>query len=462
MNVLPIALRNTLRQKKRSLLLAGAIGFGMAVMTIVSGLTAGIMDAVKENVSNSMSGHLYVSAEETAPSGNVSAVVRSGETIEKALADSGIKYLFTTKRSSLNGSLVNGTKEASQSITGIDWDDEKDFLNSMDVTAGSLKDLSAPNALVLQEDTARRLRLEIGEEVTVHNTTVSGQNNLGEFRLIATVSESGTFGGASAYGNIAYVNELLDIGPGEFTSYNIYLSDIDDSAAAARKLYASLSEYEDVKTLQADTENSGGFGSIASGAPGGARGGMGAGRLGEFASMFEGIRGPTGLDYTVVKYSISSIDDMMGIVQNIVSALDYISLGVFGVLILIVMVGIANTFRMVLIERTREIGTIRAIGMRKSGVRNLFLSEAVFIALAGAAAGVLFALIIAGIVSLIPLSGGKAMVFFLSRGHIPFAFDLAPLLRNVGLLVLFSIAAAWVPAKQASRLKPAEALRAQY
>ena len=70
------------------------------------------------------------------------------------------------------------------------------------------------------------------------------------------------------------------------------------------------------------------------------------------------------------RYSIITLNDMMDQVMSMVSLLDTIGLVIFIILLVITMVGITNTFRMIMLERTREIGTIRAIGMQRKSVRN--------------------------------------------------------------------------------------------
>ena len=53
----------------------------------------------------------------------------------------------------------------------------------------------------------------------------------------------------------------------------------------------------------------------------------------------------------------------------------------FVVILIIITVGIINSYRMVMMERTAEIGTMRAMGVQREGVRNIFLWEALFVAL---------------------------------------------------------------------------------
>ncbi len=91
------------------------------------------------------------------------------------------------------------------------------------------------------------------------------------------------------------------------------------------------------------------------------------------------------------KFAVMTLDELMKPVVAAMGVLDSIALGIFVILLVITGVGILNTFRMIIIERTREIGTMRAFGMQKGTVRSIFLWEAAFISLGGGAAGLVLA-----------------------------------------------------------------------
>src|SRR5262249_35490372 len=78
-------------------------------------------------------------------------------------------------------------------------------------------------------------------------------------------------------------------------------------------------------------------------------------------------------------------------------------IGIFGfvgaVLVVIVILSAAIVMTMSVTERTREIGTLRALGTRPSGIRNLFLAEGVVLAAAGCLAGMVFALIVRAVLN---------------------------------------------------------------
>ena len=58
------------------------------------------------------------------------------------------------------------------------------------------------------------------------------------------------------------------------------------------------------------------------------------------------------------------------------------------ILFFIILIGVLNTLRMTIRERTREIGTIRAIGMQKYDVKYLFITETVLLAALACLAGI--------------------------------------------------------------------------
>jgi len=136
-------------------------------------------------------------------------------------------------------------------------------------------------------------------------------------------------------------------------------------------------------------------------------------------------------------------------------------IGIFGfvgaVLVVIVILSAAIVMTMAVTERTREIGTLRAIGTRPAGIRRMFLVEGVVIALAGCAAGTVLALIVRAALNasgiMLPPPPG-------ATHGMPINVKLYPLAYGAGLLaMLLTMAiASYFPARRASRLQIVEAL----
>jgi putative ABC transport system permease protein len=111
---------------------------------------------------------------------------------------------------------------------------------------------------------------------------------------------------------------------------------------------------------------------------------------------------------------------------------------------------------MSVMERVREIGTLRAIGMRRSGVLRLFALEGGVLGLLGCLVGVALTLLIGSIINGSQLSYTPPS----SSSPVPLAVMILPMqmLTLVGLLSVVSMLAACVPARRAAQLEVVDAL----
>lgn len=107
------------------------------------------------------------------------------------------------------------------------------------------------------------------------------------------------------------------------------------------------------------------------------------------------------------------------------------------------------------VERTKEIGTIRAIGGSKSDIRKLFLAENVIIGLRAGIIGIVVILIFSILASLVLglLAGTVSFTFAL----VPWYVDLIILLLSIGLTIIAGL----IPANKAAKEDPAVALRGE-
>jgi putative ABC transport system permease protein len=110
--------------------------------------------------------------------------------------------------------------------------------------------------------------------------------------------------------------------------------------------------------------------------------------------------------------------------------------------------GIANTMALSVIERTRELGLLRAVGMSRQQVRRMVRWESIIVASFGAALGIALGL-------LFGVALAQAMPDnVVSTTAVPF-----PVIAQIGLLaVLFGLLAALLPARRAARLNVLQAI----
>jgi putative ABC transport system permease protein len=159
-----------------------------------------------------------------------------------------------------------------------------------------------------------------------------------------------------------------------------------------------------------------------------------------------------------VKYGVETLYDEIPQIKTVLNIVHIITTVILLVILLIVMVGVSNTYRMVLYERIREIGTMRALGMTGKDTRKVFTNEAVILCIIGAIAGLIFAVFVMGIIHLIPISN-ESLGFFLAKGHFSFKVSVISIIIQYVMLIILTSLAVRGSAKQAARMSPAEALR---
>ncbi|MCI1981543.1 MAG: ABC transporter permease [Oscillospiraceae bacterium] len=147
-------------------------------------------------------------------------------------------------------------------------------------------------------------------------------------------------------------------------------------------------------------------------------------------------------NYTCEAYNMesamSSVTKILNTISTAVAAIAAIALLVGGI-------GVMNIMLVSVTERTREIGTRKALGARSSYIRMQFIVEAVIICLIGGIIGIIVGILLAW--------GGVSLL------HLKMVISIPTILISVGFSMLIGIFFGYYPAKKASRLDPIDALR---
>jgi len=148
-----------------------------------------------------------------------------------------------------------------------------------------------------------------------------------------------------------------------------------------------------------------------------------------------------------LKQVIDQIDQGFGIFRGILA-------GIGGVALLVAAIGIANTMVMAVLERTREIGIMKAVGAAPRDIRLLFLAEAGLVGIIGGVIGLALGL------------GGGRVIEVLIRELNPrvnppsiFVVDLPLALGSLALALGMSLVAGFLPSRRAMRMSALSALR---
>jgi putative ABC transport system permease protein len=153
---------------------------------------------------------------------------------------------------------------------------------------------------------------------------------------------------------------------------------------------------------------------------------------------------------------VFSIADQMKEMKQVFIIMDSL-LGAIGTVALIIAaLGIINTMIMSILERTREIGIMKAVGGSENQIKLIFFVEAAFIGLIGAIFGLALGWIVSRIANIIinaklqPIGAPQVDLFY---------FPLWLIAGAIGFSILVSLAAGLYPAIRAARIDPVKALR---
>ncbi|MES2151274.1 MAG: FtsX-like permease family protein [Pseudomonadota bacterium] len=128
------------------------------------------------------------------------------------------------------------------------------------------------------------------------------------------------------------------------------------------------------------------------------------------------------------------------------------------VMVVIVLFTVVNTMSTSVMERTPEIGTLRAIGVKKGGITRQFISEGILLGVIGASLGLVLGLVLNQVIN----HSGLTWQPPASASPIPLLVrdsGMAPLALAIWIvLVVIAVVAAWLPARRGARLTIIDAL----
>ena len=150
--------------------------------------------------------------------------------------------------------------------------------------------------------------------------------------------------------------------------------------------------------------------------------------------------------------SVQTMEEVHEVVQRALGILGAFLGGIAGIALVVGGIGVMNTMYTAVLERTREIGVMKAVGARSSQIAVIFLLESGLMGLAGGALGT-------GLGSLLNFAAVTAAKRALGARVLEYGISWWLVLGAMGFSFLVGAIAGLLPARAAAKLDPVEALR---
>ncbi|AKU92183.1 ABC transporter permease [Vulgatibacter incomptus] len=437
-----IALRNLLQARRRSLLLSVALGMVTTLLVVLLALSQGLTDNMRKTATTLASGHVNVGGFFKLTQGQVAPFIAEGEPVRKIIEENTPGLDFVIDRLGGFGKLISDTGSTVSSFNGIDPAVEQQFLERIQLAPerdykeggrneafGDRSRIGQPGTILLFAGQAKRLGVGVGDNVTITTETTRGAMNSAEFTVVAIARDMGMMSSWYTFVSKDAVRHLYRMKEESTGGFFVYLKDIgqaDATMAHLRKVF----EEKGYSILDHESKPS--------------------------FMRFESLVAES---WTGQRLNISTWEDEGAFLKWTIAGFNAVSIFLIGVLMLIIVVGIMNTMWMSVRERTSEVGTLRAIGMRRRRVLTLFVTEAILLGLAATAAGSLFGGAISGLLdaAALPIPSDAARMIMLSD-TLHLAVEPAQLVKAIALFTLVTGFSALWPASRAARMRPVNAI----
>lgn len=439
--ILLIAFRNLFRQKSRSILIGLGVCVAVIYMMLSSALTKGIYSNVIDKiVESNIIGHVTVNIFEKDGT-KTRSIIRERDRVISIIKDKMPNVKDVKEIVDTNVFAVGNGEGSMLTLNGAYAPSISDIV----VLSGGLeafRDGSVENPLILEKTKAKILKVKAGDTVKVRLTTIYGQVQTAQLNLVAVVEYRNPFMGVYLPAAIPFnaLKNLLGYEQNETQRLNIVLKKLnksDDMITAADQLQSvMLSEISSLsKSMKlADRTYS----------------------QTEYEKKMRNIRKSSSNESIMNITSLQEYDEETFNGEKTSEAIGFIAMLI---VISIILVGILNTMRMTVRERTNEIGTVRAIGMQRKTVIRTLIAEVFLLSIFCTILGFFAAIGLMELISLMqfhPTDLNFSVI--LNNGHLVFKIPVAATIFNVFLILFLFIISAWLPARKAAKKTVAEAL----
>jgi ABC-type lipoprotein release transport system permease subunit len=401
--LIKIASRNLWRNKKRSLIIISAVSIGLWAGTFLTAFYNGMIEQRINTAIGKEVSHIQLHHPKFRSDYDINYILPDSQKMLQNIAkDSLVK--IAAGRVMFKGMIASAAGSSGITINGVQAEKENILTKLQSkIIKGNYFDAEENNQIIISEKIRKKLKLQLNKKAILTFQDKEGNLASEAFRIIAIYK---TINGPYDESNVFVKNSAIDSLAGIPNSFN--------EIAVLLKSNAILEE-----------------------------------SMEELSQMFPN---------TEIK-SWKEISPELGLT---VSVADQMTIIFMGIILAALAFGIVNTMMMAVLERTREIGMLLALGMNKFKIFIMILLETFLLILAGCPIGIILALLTVAITEQTGIDLSSYTETYSSFGYDPLIYPSLTLnqLQTVLLLVIITaFISALFPARRALQINPAESLK---
>ena len=383
---------------------------GVCIMLFVLMVTDGMLDSMTEKMRQYYGGDFMILSDIENPYCNTGVVEDYEEMIAalREILPKGTEVSYRYKKDSGDKSVFfEGVSVKQRSVQGVDFSLEKELFKKFNFVEGGISEREENDSILISEPVAKKLGVHIGDSIVLLMRSLLGYQNTITLVVEGIFQDSSVFGMYTSY--IDYKALKTVLGFDELELFGLSSNFVDkicvyypNGAPGKKELLRVQSELEkrfEMFPLSYDK------------------------------SDWQNYETPQGKKVFALVPLAANVSDL----QKLSIALRAIVASIVIMLVVIISVGISSAFRVIILKRSVESGTFRALGMKPSGLMTLYFTEILLLLVSGSAIGFATSLAFARIASVYNLSFVSGFDLFLTGGH------LAPKLYGGEAAVLLSI-----------------------
>lgn len=428
MNLCGLAYRNIMRRKKRYILMVIGFSVSFAIITLSIGISQGVLQELQDKAGRYFGGHITI----TGYKRGINQQLPEWEDISLLLLESPLPIKKASPRTICyngEGTLYYlGEKVSQRRLVGLDFKNEQDLFEKLYLEEGSLEGLLQPGAptILISSKIAERLSCHAGDEITLLILTVQGQYNTVPLRIAGIYQETSLFA-YSSYLDRQTLNTIIGVEKDFATDLALYVntdSTLNSTAIAVQRILSTKYPFAHFFASREERDI----------------------HLTQFPND----------DTLAILTQYGQLKE----IKQIIDAFAIANYTIIVAMLVILYVGLSNTYKVLLNERRKEIGLMRALGTQKIQIGLIFVFETFFLCLVSLLAGFLTCFLFYKIMSFWDLRFLPGSSFFLKKGRtIPFSINVSLIGSNALIFLGITLLSAIGTSRKAIGIPPVVSLR---